>query len=86
MLMESFQPKKVTAMNTEHRDFKRDFPQDGRSGNYGYNGHSSDNNEASIKTMHENVMICNVHNKDVTKFALAFDNMRTSNVFSTFDI
>ena len=46
---------------SDRRDF-RNFQQGGQSGSYRSERSDSDANETNVKTIHEDVMICNVHN------------------------
>jgi len=46
------------------RGFRKEFQQSGQNSSYRNKGAGSDSNETSVKTIHEDVMVCNAHNKE----------------------
>ena len=63
-----FQPNRVAAVSHEQRNdgrgFRKDFQQSGQNSNYRNERAGSDVNETSVKTIHEEVVVCNAHNRE----------------------
>ena len=63
-----FQPKRVAAMSHEQRNdgkgLRKDFQQSSQNSNYRNETAGSDVNQTSVKTIHEDVMVCTAHNRE----------------------
>ena len=63
-----FHPKRLAAMSHEQRNvgrgFRKDFQQSSQNSQYRNERAGSDSNETSVKTIHEEVMVCVAHDRD----------------------
>jgi len=64
-----FHPNRLAAMSHEQRNvgrgFRKDFQQSGKNSQYRNERAGSDSNETSVKTIHEEVMVCVAHDRDL---------------------